>query len=351
MSPFRLSIAPRAIAAALFISVTATVTAAAAGIPSGDFSLEVSPSPLVATVRPGVPASLELRIRNASTKPEELKIEARLFTVKHPGGEITLSTSTPRDLAAWVTFSRPTFTVAPGAWTSQAVTVSLPEAAGFSYPFAIVISRINEPASAVGGNLLKGAIAVFTLINIDKPGATRMLALDDFSPSQSVYEFLPAVLTLKLKNTGNSIVQPYGNIYIQRRNNDPEPLAVMPLNDARGYILPGSTKEISVQWSEGFPRYVTSQPDAGGTPTTTLTWNWQRLADFRFGRYTAKVVAVYNDGTRDVPVTGEISFWVIPWRILLGLLVIVLVFGFGAWSLVRRLSRGFALFPSRRRGR
>ena len=345
--PSRLSASLSVLAIAILTAIASALPVSAVGIPSGDFSLEVSPSPLVTTVKPGVPVRLELKIRNASTKTEELKIQARNFTINHPSEEITIGNTTPDDLAEWVQFSHPTFTVKPGEWFTQNITVTLPDSAGFSYPFSLVIGRVKEDATPVGGNLLKGSIAVFTLINVDKPGATRRLTLSDLVTSQSVYEFLPSTIKLKLKNTGNSFVQPYGNVYIQRSSNDTDPLAVMPVNDARAYILPNSTREITMKWDQGFPRYVTSQPDASGKTTDTLEWDWSHISNFRFGRYTVKVVAVYNDGARDVPVIGEIAFWVIPWRILLGVLIVVLVFGFGIWSIMKRIIGRISKFKQR----
>ena len=313
------------------------MNALAATVPNGDFSLEVSPSPLVAEVKPGESRVLELKIRNASTKIENLKIEVRGFTIAYPSQQITISTTPPADLAQWVSFSHPTFSVDPGEWYEQKITIKLPEKAGFSYPFAVLISRQNDPSHTDGGASLRGSVAVFSLINIDRPGATRKLELESIKTDHSIYEFLPSAITVKLKNTGNSIVQPYGNIYVHRPSKESAPLAVLPVNESRGYLLPGGTKELTSTWADGFPVYKTVAGE-NGQPKQELDWNWRNLTNIRFGQYSARVVAVYNDGTRDIPVTGEISFWVIPWRILLGLLVVVVVIGFGIWTIIRRLT-------------
>jgi hypothetical protein len=34
---------------------------------------------------------------------------------------------------------------------------------------------------------------------------------------------------------------------------------------------------------------------------------------------------VYNDGQRDVPISGSVSFWVVPWRLII--FVILIIFG------------------------
>jgi hypothetical protein len=334
------------ISAAVIVVASLTSTPAHAQvIPTNDFSLEVSPSPLATTVEPGHPAKLELKVHNASLKAEDLKIEARDFKIAYPDQTVQIGSSTPPDLAQWVTFSKPTFHAKAGEWVSQDITMNLPEAAGFSYPFVVVISRQNDPSTQSAGRVLKGAIAVFALINIDKPGATRKLELDSLTTSQQVYEFLPATVTVKLKNTGNSIVQPYGNVYIQRSETTNSPLSVLPVNENRSYILPGNAKEITATWADGFPAYKTSDV----TKKNELVWDWGKLGTLRIGRYTAKVVAAYNDGSRDVPITGEVTFWVIPWRILIGALVILLLVGIGVFSSVRRFIRRIAALRHRRK--
>ena len=149
-------------------------------------------------------------------------------------------------------------------------------------------------------------MAVFTLLNVNRPDATRKLDLVSLEPTQRVYEYLPATINIRLKNTGNSIVQPYGNLFIQRSSNDTKPIATLPVNEAQGYILPGTERVLTAVWDDGFPRYTTST-DASGATKTTLEWNIDTVRKFRFGQYTAKVVAVYNDGTRDIPITAEVT--------------------------------------------
>jgi hypothetical protein len=301
-----------------------------------DFSLQVSPSPLFATLKPGIPTQLELKIRNGGTKTETLKIEPRSFSVDDANEKVKLGDTTPPDIASWVSFGNPTFTVRPGEWFTQQVKISLPKDAGFSYSFALLISRKDEPKAVEGSRLLKGSVAVFTLINVDKPGATRQLDTVKLTTSRGFYEYLPATLNVKIKNTGNSIVQPYGNIFLQRGSKDDKPLSTLPVNVSRGYILPGTTRTLTTEWTAGFPRYETTV-DSSGKSSRSLIWNWSKLPDFRIGRYTAKLVAVYNDGHRDVPLMSEVTFWVIPWKILLGLAVAALLLIFGVGASIRKI--------------
>ncbi|TAH34095.1 hypothetical protein EYC59_03805 [Candidatus Saccharibacteria bacterium] len=331
-----------AVGAGLFFGVVAAGLSGAAAqgtAPQGDFSLQVTPSPLVATVKPGEVSKLDLKIRNAGTTTEELKIEPRAFRFDDNSGNVSLNDTTPPDIASWISFSNPTFTVQPGQWFTQQITVSLPKDSGFSYSFALVISRKNAPKPVEGSRLLKGSLAVFTLINVDRPGATSKLQVVSLTTDKRVYEFLPATVKITFKNTGNTIVQPYGNIFIQRSKNSKTPIDTLPVNDNKSYILPGTQRSTTATWSNGFPVYeVTTNPD--GTTSKQLQFNWDTASRFRIGRYTAKMVAVYSDGQRDIPIEGEVSFWVIPWRtILIALAAIAALWAFARWRSKRRTDK------------
>jgi len=334
----------RRIAASFCVSCVAVVAMllwntspfASAVDPPSDFSLQVSPSPLVADLKPGTKTTRELKIRNAGTGPETLKIESRKFSVNNETGQVALDDTAPSEIAEWVKFSAPTFTVQPGEWYTQKVTISLPKNTGFSYSLALIISRTQNPQSVESGRLIKGSVAVFTLINVDRPGATRKIDVEDLSMTSGVYEYLPATVTVRFKNTGNTIVQPYGNIFIQRGSDDTTPIATLPVNDTRGYILPDSERLLTTNWSDGFP-VVQTTVAADGTEQRSESWNWSQVSKLRIGQYTAKLVAVYNDGQRDVPIEKEVTFWVIPWKIILGIIVVVAFVLLGVWSVARKL--------------
>lgn len=306
---------------------------------AGEFSLQVTPSPLVATIKPGQSTTVEVKIRNQSTTTEHLKIQPRSFTFDSKTQDVKFDDTSVPPVAPWLKFSAPTFTIAGGQTVSEQITITLPKEAGFSYSFALVISRASEPnAPADSGRQLKGSLALFTLINVDRPGATRKLELGSITTSKSIYEYLPAEVDIQLKNTGNSIFQPLGNVFIQRGKSDKTPISTLALNQNNGYILPGTTRIIKAEWADGFQVEKTTTA-ADGTTKKQVEWDWSNLSHLRIGRYTAKVVAIYNDGHRDIPLEGTVSFWVIPWKILLGALVVLLVAGAGVWSIVSKFVR------------
>lgn len=284
----------------------------------GEFFLQVSPSPLVATLKPGQQTTLDLKIRNAGTQTEQLTINPRSFKIDNVSGEVEFNDTTPPEVAGWLQFGAKSFAIAPGQTFDQKIIINVPKDAGFSYSFAFLIQRQDvaaQPQLSAGQNL-KGQVAIFALMNIDRPGATRELKIDDFTSESGMYENLPATLHLRLKNTGNTIVQPAGDVFIQRNLNDTTPITTIPANGKGGYILPGTIRTLEVKWNEA---------------------NNQSWTNFRIGYYVAKAVVIYNDGVRDVPVMAEVGFWIIPWKILGGITIILIVLGFGIWTIISKV--------------
>jgi hypothetical protein len=140
---------------------------------------------------------------------------------------------------------------------------------------------------------------------------------------------------MKFKNTGNTILQPQGNIFIQRSLNSKSSINVINVNPQSGYILPGTDRLISSQWANGFPAYQTVITPSGSSKTT-LNWNWSKLSTIRIGRYVGSLVAVYNNGLHDVPLQANVSFWVIPWKLLIVLLILAILIIIGLWTIISK---------------
>jgi hypothetical protein len=292
----------------------------------------------VQTIKPGVTSKFDLQVRNTGNETQNLKMGLRAFSIDTASGKVDLKNSQPAEVKDFVSFSNPTFSVQAGQIFTQHIIVATPKTAGFTYSFAVVISQANPPQAQSGQSAIQGSVAVFTLLSVDRPGAISKLTLSELQVSRHVYEYLPATISVKLKNSGNTLVQPRGNIYIQRHSDDTKPIASIKLNAADGYILPGSVRTLNVDWQDGFPHYSSSTGSDGQTHKN-LDWDGGNFTKLRFGRYVAKVVAVYTDNGRDVPIQAEISFWVIPWRFLLILLAILLVCVVGLVTIVRKSSK------------
>ena len=316
-------------AAVLPLGTAAAVAPADAGL-----SLQVSPSPIVLTIKPAEKKTTELKIYNAGTNTENLRVSLQDFKVDKSNGRVTLEPGPPPEVRNWISFSDTDFSVKSGESFTQLVTVNPPPSAGFSYSFAIVINRQVPTRVVTGQRAVQGSVAVFSLLNIDRPGAVRKLAIESLQTEHKYYEYLPARLTLKLRNNGNSLLLPAGNVFIQRQSTSNSPISVLAINPNALYLLPGVSRDYQIAWNDGLPAYVTTQAVANAAPQRHLEWNW-RNSHFRIGRYIAHVVVIYNDGQRDVPLQSDVKFWVLPWRIMLGALVGLLVLLIGVAAIIR----------------
>lgn len=349
--------------------VWAGAASAPAGRPSTPLQLTTSPLPVTLTASPGQTISTEIKVKQSSGGTEELQTTLLKFGAYGVNGTPALSARGPNDTYFdWVTFDKPTFEAPNNVWQQVKMTITIPKTAAFEYNYAVEFSRVGDTLYP-GGNseAIAGGSAVLVLLNVQAPGMNRSLQLQSFSVEHSLVEFVPTTFDVNFNNNGNVFVEPVGDIFITQGNTQ---VGVIELNDEQGNILAHTNRLYKVEWTDGWPFYEPSTKngkevlDRDGKPEQTLSWglpsanginngidasttnasmskeSTNPLSRFRFGEYTARLVAVYTDDYgRDVPVTSQITFWVIPWRILLGFLAIVLLIAFAAYTLVHNAIR------------
>jgi hypothetical protein len=347
MSSNHLGVWLRTVSVRGLLGVSALVIACLPALPAhaagNDFSVQVSPSPLVVNPSPGKNQTATLTIRNFSTHTESLSTGLSGLKIEDSGRKVSPHGPIPGNMDAWVKFSQSRLIIAPGGSVPLTVTFAPPNDVGFSYAAAITLTSTDTTIQSQTGATLRPEVDVFCLVNINRPDARAELSIAGFSASKSHYNFLPADFSLTVENKGNVIEQPTGNIFIQRSFDDPTPIATLQINGNGGYVLPDSLRTFDSQWSAGFPSYI-----AGTDGKVHLRWDWKHVSELRFGRYVAKAVLVYNNGKQDVPLIASFTFWVIPWWLLVtvilsGALLISGLVGWG-WLLFKgtKKVRGYA---------
>ena len=315
--------------------------------PTGDLRLTASPLPINLKTPPGGSVTVTLKVKNEGLQTENIKVSLMKFKADPVTGVPQLSDREPGDdYFDWVAFSDPTFTLPVNEWKTLTATFNVPATAAFGYYYAVVYSRAEEPTPTEGQKtVIQGGLATLVLLEAQVPNAKREIKATDFSVDKQMFEFLPATFTLKLRNTGNVHVVPRGNIFLSRGG---EQLAILDINPNLGSILPNSPRSFDSVWSDGFPVYIPKTQngqailDANGQPARELKWDFKDASKLRFGKYTAKMLFIYDDGQRDVPTEASVSFWVVPWRILFGTLVILIFVLIGMKSTLQNLWRRLA---------
>ncbi|MDB5169138.1 MAG: exported protein of unknown function [Candidatus Saccharibacteria bacterium] len=323
----------------LTIGIQAVSLPAASAAQEG-FNILTSPLPIKLTTAPGKTVSAELRLKNQSNSNETIKVGLMRFGAQGDLGRPNLFDLTPKDTYAnWVHFSPSQFVAEPGVWKTVKMTIDVPSDASLGYYMAVTFGRAAQAGQADATNV-KGAAATLVLLDVHTGNEVRKLQLVDFSSQHKLYEYLPASFNIRVRNSGNIYLAPTGNIFIQRGS---KPVSTIVFNEAGGSVLPSSNRQFSVAWKSGFPLFtdkvVNGKPvlDKKGNPVQELRWKFSDADKFRFGHYTAKLLLVYDNGQNDVPLESELSFWVLPWKILLVLFVIFLVVAYGIWTLSRSL--------------
>ena len=312
--------------------------------PNGAFDVVVSPSSQDLEVKPGETVTAKIQIRNEGLATEHIKVTLMKFGAAGANGTPQLNKLGPNDeFAQWASFSTTHFDAQPNVWTPITMTIAPPANAAFGYYYAVIFSRDNpKPSGTTGSNLL-GSVASLVLLDVQAPGAVRHADIVNFSTSRNVYEFLPASFTVRMHNTGNVHVAPRGNIFVSKGGKN---LAILEVNLNEGNVLPKSYRVFTANWADGRPVYKEKVSngkvvlDKAGKPVMNLDWSNYNMSKLRFGKYHAKLVMVYNNGSGDVEDIAQLNFWVIPWRILIiGLLTLALVIA-GIWAVIIRPLRG-----------
>jgi hypothetical protein len=330
-------------AAALLLNSLFLIQPAAASnhvATAGPLSIITSPLPISLSTDPGKPVTADLRVKNNGSTTERLKIDLMKFSAFGEDGKPRLEDPEPTDdYFKWVSFPSPVFTAEPGVWKTVRMTINPPKTAALGYYYAAVFSRADSDRPEERQTALKGGTATLVLLDVRSPNAKRALDVLEFSSSRRVYEFLPASFTVKLRNPGNIHLRPIGTIFITRGKREVDQITV---NSELGNILPGSNRIFESKWHNGFPVYTEKTADNKvvlddkGKQVHELKWDFTQVPKLRFGRYHAHLAMAYDDGKRDVPLEADVSFWVIPWRLVIYAIAIPVIPALLVYFIMRR---------------
>jgi hypothetical protein len=306
--------------------------------PSSNYDVTVSPIFFDLSGDPGTSITSKVRIRNNTNSPIPLKLGVDKIS-GDLNGNVVLKQDKNDDTLSWIKFDNSSIVVKPLEWAEVPFTINIPESAAYGYYWTITLSQDNTNPLAKSGVNLTGAAGVPILLNVRKAGAKAEAKILNFSANNFVSEYLPVDFTVKVENFGNVHVKPHGNIFITGSGN--KSLAVLDVNSTLGNIIPNSARVFNASWDDGF---LVKEPvlqdgqvkfDKNGKEMEQITINWNKLTSFRFGKYTANLILVFDNGTRDVPLQSTINFWVIPYKVIIGLIIALLIIFFVTRRLIK----------------
>jgi len=311
-------------------------------LPQQAFNTTVSPVTLNLETDEGKAITAQIKIRNNGTMAERMKLTLATFTADETGNKPRLiMPKGDEDYLQWLSFGESEFTVEAGEWKTVPVTFSPPPGAILSHYYSILVARAEE--TQYTETTVNAMPAILVLTTINSPNAKRQLGVVDFTVKSSVVEYLPQSFTISIKNDGNVHLPPTGTVFIDGEGK--KDVAILPINSTGKVVLPDTKRDFEVVWDDGFPVYSpkvegnTQVKDEKGNQLFGLSFDVSKLTKIRFGKYTAHLLMVYDNGERDVPIESQVSFWVIPWKALIVVAVLMLAVGYGLFSFFSNIFR------------
>ena len=288
-------------------------------------SLTTSPASLDLVIQPGTSVTKNLLLTSNGSEPVPINMALKLFGAQGNTGQAAITQPLASDPSpSWVHFSPSSFTAQPGVQTTVKMTIDLPKTASLGYYYAVIFQPTIPTSTVAKAATVKGSNAILILVDTQSSNESRQAQIASFSVDKKVYEYLPTTFTISIHNQGNIYLAPTGNIFISKNAAGTNTIDTINVNASGANVLPNSTRNFTTTWSDGFPAFTQKtldrQPlfDKHNRPIEQLSWDFNStLSKFRFGKYYAKITLIYNNGSRIVPITGVVSFWVIPWKLAL----------------------------------
>jgi len=302
--------------------------------------LTTSPISLNLHIAPGTSQTHTIEVMDNSAQPVTINMQLNEFRAQGTSGLAQIIPATAPE-STWVSFSPSSFVAQPGVWSKVQMTIALPFNAQLGYYYVPVFTPVQDIKTQGVGAIFKGSNGILVLVDTSTANESRSISISSFSVGKHVYEYLPVNFSVKLLNSGNIYIPAFGDIYISRNSAFTNSIATLSVNSTQGNILPSSARVFNESWADGFPVFKTvikngqAETNKKGQPIYRLDWNLSNISKFRFGKYYAKLLLVYNNGDHQVPLQAVVSFWIIPWKLISIFLLIIIVICLGLWTLYR----------------
>jgi hypothetical protein len=294
-------------------------------------AIAISPVMIDLEIERGQAQDGVITLQNTGPAAATYFISAQNFVSKGEEGQQEFVTDNQlTDLAAWIKPEVESITLKSNEVQAVHYSVRVPtDAAPGGHYAAVFFSTqpsAGEGATAVGVGTKTGALFLVRV-----PGKiVESAEIKDFSSPNRLYNSLPASFILRIQNLGNVHLRPQGQIVI--KNIFGQVVENVPLNPTEATVLPNGLRRLETAWIK-----VAAPQGSGALAGLKNEWK-----NFALGRYTADLQANY--GRSNLSLAAQLTFWVIPWRsgllILVGLILIwLMIKGYNRMVVMRALGR------------
>lgn len=300
-------------------------------------------------VQPGSSKSFSFTvIHDFQTKDKQIKLYPRAANFTSDGvtgSPVFIEDPLPKeaDLASWVKFEKDVYEMnSYGEKAEVKFTINVPAYAepGSKYAAIILgdkegekISEDNSEGAKLGMSKELGPL-LFMIVDGDlyKGFGVEEFYTTNIKGNKRSFFFNPPInVTTKITNTGNVHEAPKGAIYIYKGNDFQDYSGKMELNNKQGFVLPSTTRQFENNWDDSF--ISTQEIEKNGKTKYKTTYNWDKLAKIRFGKYNVKLL--YTIPSMDGSATtqeAQTSFFVFPWQFVMIILIVILVIIYLGWN-------------------
>ena len=283
----------------LAILLIPSIAAAQAGQTAGQ-GLEISPPLKELKADPGQTVTTQVKLRNVTTGPLVTKDEVNDFVSGGEDGQPKLlldaNEQSPYSIKSWLS-TIPSVTLQPGEQKTITITMNVPKNAGPGGHYGVVRFTGRPPELEDTGVSLSASVGTLFLVNVSgnvsETAQISEMFVTQNGKQRSLFEYGPVTVVEKVQNTGNTHFKPKGSVRVT--NMFGKEVGLYQLNEKGGNVLPGSTRKFE------------------------QTLNKKLL----FGRYKAQADVVY--GSENKILSRTISFWVIPYKLILLVLFVILL--------------------------
>jgi hypothetical protein len=282
-------------------------------------ALEISPPVITLSGNPGQIIKMQISLRDISNGSLFVSGQINDFVAAGEDGtpKILLNddTNNPYSLKSWVN-PLPNLLMVPKQIILMPVTITIPANASPGGHYGVVRFTATPPELHGTGVSLSASLGSLVLITVNgkvkESLSIQELSINYNGKTGTIFESTPLNFVERLKNTGNTHEQPIGQVVITDMFG--KKIAAVNVNLPPRNVLPQSIRKFS-------------------EPLDSTVIGNKRL----FGHYNAKLSVVY--GADKQVITSSLAFWVIPYRLIAGAIV-VLIGGFlGLRFFIKRYNR------------
>jgi len=275
--------------------------------------LTISPPLLELTLKPGESSNQTIRITNPTEKVVEFYPKAMNFEAKGEGGEPSFYESTDEthkfSLARWISFKETKLALTPEQVVEFKYTISVPSDAEPGGHYGVVFFANEPPKSESNTSKVSLGSMVGELVLVRVPGQiVEKGIIEEFKTDKGLYLWGDVNILTRISNIGNVHFKPKGTIDITGWFGEPAKLI---FNEQNGNILPDSIRKFENKW---------------------------KVSGFKLGRYTAEEKLTYGESEKNL--SARVSFWYIPWWLIVIVVVLILLTITYIWWRKRRKKKG-----------